>query len=144
MRHCVLPTPLARSKRLIKCVREALQKQTLQVEYKLIWSFGRIIWSYQSQFTMPTPFDCTNLSLVYSLTLAKWHMYKDSQCSSISKSKIGNNGIADTVWLFHIPLANLWVRWQPGWKVLRTFTKFPTWSHLQCAQQQPLIIENER
>lgn len=107
MRHCVQTTSLARSRRLIKCVRKVLRKQTLQVEYKLIWSFRRIIWSYQSQFTMPMPFDCTHLSLVFSLTLEKWHVCKDSQCSSVSKSKIGNNGIADTVWPFHIPLANL-------------------------------------
>lgn len=43
MRPCVLPTGLARSKCVIKCIRKVLQKQAPQVEYKLIRSFGRII-----------------------------------------------------------------------------------------------------
>lgn len=81
---------------------------------------------------MSIPFDGANLFLVYSSTCTKWHMYKDSQCSTVfSKLKVGNNVIANTVWTGHFLLAHLWVHLQLRWEALYVLTKFPTCNALK-------------
>lgn len=121
---------LARSQCLMACQKGGAEADSAD-ESKLIQSFGRTIWSCLWQLSMLLP-DWANSPLVYSPTGTIWHCMTIINVAGVVQSKIGNSGRADTVRLFHIPLAHLWVHLQPGWSVLYVLTKLPTSGHRQC------------